>query len=49
MIQQFSPNTDLWKEICNKTFAMTNNTNLQLIQFKIIHRIMGRIIYNRII
>ena len=34
-----SPNTDLWKEICNNTFSMTNNTNLQLIQFKIIHRI----------
>jgi len=35
----FSPNTDLWKEICNNTFSMTNNANLQLIQFKIIHRI----------
>lgn len=29
---------DHWTEICQNTFSMTPNTNLQLIQYKIIHR-----------
>uniref|UniRef100_A0A0E9RKQ6 Uncharacterized protein n=1 Tax=Anguilla anguilla TaxID=7936 RepID=A0A0E9RKQ6_ANGAN len=28
-----SPSADLWQQICTNTFTMTNNTNLQLIQF----------------
>ena len=33
-----SPNPDFWIEICKNTFSMTTNTNLQLIQYKTIHR-----------
>ena len=34
----FSPNPDYWEQIRNNTFSMTTNTNLQLIQYKVIHR-----------
>ena len=33
-----SPSTDFWTEINQNIFTMTSNTNLQLIQYKIIHR-----------
>ena len=29
---------DYWEQICKNTFSMTANTNLQLIQYKVIHR-----------
>ena len=29
---------DFWTQICGNTFKMTKNTNLQLIQFKVLHR-----------
>ena len=32
------PNYDFWTTICKNTFSMSKNTNLQLIQFKILHR-----------
>ena len=31
----FSPNPDYWEQTCENTFTMTN---LQLIQYKVIHR-----------
>uniref|UniRef100_A0A8C5GQH1 Reverse transcriptase zinc-binding domain-containing protein n=1 Tax=Gouania willdenowi TaxID=441366 RepID=A0A8C5GQH1_GOUWI len=33
-----TPSTDFWAEICCNTFKMTKNTNLQLIQYKVLHR-----------
>lgn len=33
-----SPDPDLWTQICKNIFSMTTNTNLQLIQYKTIHR-----------
>ena len=30
--------TDFWSQACRNTFKMTTNTNLQLIQFKVLHR-----------
>lgn len=33
-----SPNPDFWISICQSTFSMTLNTNLQLIQYKTLHR-----------
>uniref|UniRef100_A0AAQ5ZBJ0 Reverse transcriptase domain-containing protein n=1 Tax=Amphiprion ocellaris TaxID=80972 RepID=A0AAQ5ZBJ0_AMPOC len=30
--------SDFWTQICENTFKMTKNTNLQLIQFKVLHR-----------
>lgn len=32
------PDPDFWTQICRNTFNMTTNTNLQLIQYKTIHR-----------
>lgn len=34
-----SSDPDFWTQICRNTFSMTTNTNLQLIQYKTIHRI----------
>ena len=34
-----SPNPDFWIQINKNIFSMTTNTNLQLIQYKTIHRI----------
>ena len=33
-----SPNPDFWIQICKNIFLMTTNTNVQLIQYKTIHR-----------
>lgn len=33
-----SPTPDFWTNICRNIFSMTSNTNLQLIQYKTIHR-----------
>ena len=33
-----SPNPDFWIQICKNIFSMTTHTNLQFIQYKIIHR-----------
>ena len=33
-----SPDPDFWTQICRNIFTMTTNTNLQLIQYKTIHR-----------
>ena len=33
-----STDANFWTQICKNTFLMTKNTNLQLIQYKIIHR-----------
>lgn len=33
-----SPNPDFWPEICRNIYFMTTNTNLQLIQYKTLHR-----------
>lgn len=33
-----SPDPDFWTQICRNIFTMTSNTNLQLIQYKTIHR-----------
>ena len=33
-----SPDPNFWTQICSNIFAMTTNTNLQLIQYKTIHR-----------
>lgn len=35
-----------WTDICNNIFAMTTNTNLQLIQYKIIHSLTSLNIKN---
>ena len=32
-------NIDFWTNICKNTFNMSNNTNIQLIQYKINHRV----------
>ena len=32
-----SPNPDFWIQICKNIFSMTTHTNVQLIQYKIIH------------
>lgn len=34
----FAPNADFWPQICKNIYLMTKNSNLQLIQFKILHR-----------
>ena len=34
----FPPNPDYWEQICENTFTMSDNTNLQLIQYKVNHR-----------
>ena len=34
----FSPTPDFWTNICKNIFSMTSNTNLQLIQYKTLHR-----------
>ena len=33
-----TPNADFWNQICENTFSMSTNSNIQLIQYKIIHR-----------
>lgn len=33
-----SPNPNFWMDICTNTFTMTSNGNLQLIQYKTLHR-----------
>ena len=33
-----SPDHGFWTQICENTFKMTKNSNLQLIQFKVLHR-----------
>ena len=33
-----TPDADFWTQICKNMYAMTKNSNLQLIQYKILHR-----------
>ena len=33
-----TPDADFWSQICKNIYLMTKNTNLQLIQYKILHR-----------
>lgn len=35
----FTSDNEFWLQICKNTFTMINNTNLQLIQYKVIHRV----------
>ena len=35
---QLSPDAGFWTKICNNIYTMSKNANLQLIQYKIIHR-----------
>lgn len=34
----FAPNADLWTQICNSIVNMSINTNIQLIQYMVLHR-----------
>lgn len=36
--QWLNGKTGFWKEVCGNIFSVTSNTNLQLIQYKILHR-----------
>ena len=36
---QITPNADFWSQICRNFFSISTNTNMHVIQYKIIHRV----------
>lgn len=35
----FAPNADFWTQICNSVVTMSMNTNIQLIQYMVLHKV----------